>query len=73
MPRKGSLAPSTLRLSACFNEAGAVMPRKGLEERETEAPADAGFNEAGAVMPRKGHRSYALLQHNEQASMRPGQ
>ena len=39
-----------------FNEAGAVMPRKGAWRI---APTDCGgrFNEAGAVMPRKGPAS----------------
>ena len=38
---------------AGFNEAGAVMPRKGRRDWPPSGRC-AGFNEAGAVMPRKG-------------------
>ena len=39
-------------LSFCFNEAGAVMPRKAPFSSEFRARW-LSFNEAGAVMPRK--------------------
>ena len=53
MPRKVLDTDKRLTiLGGSFNEAGAVMPRKGLIE--AKAPiAQLRFNEAGAVMPRK--------------------
>ncbi len=37
-----------------FNEAGAVMPRKGRDDIRQMPEIWPCFNEAGAVMPRKG-------------------
>ncbi len=37
-----------------FNEAEAVMPRKGRTRRNVEESDATRFNEAEAVMPRKG-------------------
>ena len=50
-----------------FNEAGAVMPRKG-DVTEGYAADWTGFNEAGAVMPRKdcGHAAGASEAHQLQ-------
>ena len=52
-PGKGRGAPWRSRRPPLFNEAGAVMPRKGMWI-EAGIAYEAGFNEAGAVMPRKG-------------------
>ena len=54
-----------------FNEAGAVMPRKGWRPQRPP-PALGGFNEAGAVMPRKGERGQPAERLGQVASMRPG-
>ena len=59
---------------ACFNEAGAVMPRKDtyLPRAEWAPPR---FNEAGAVMPRKGRfqrdNGSANLGFNEAGAVMP--
>ena len=54
MPRKVlHLCRGQLACIGRFNEAGAVMPRKGPWRRAAYI-ASLGFNEAGAVMPRKG-------------------
>ena len=57
--RPGLLCPGKLagahpqhREQARFNEAGAVMPRKGPRRYSAPSPQRC-FNEAGAVMPRK--------------------
>ena len=44
---------------ACFNEAGAIMPRSGAGFRKDAAPEPIRFNEAGAIMPRSGSRTPA--------------
>ena len=52
MPRKVGMILGIEEEGACFNEAGAVMPRK--ERRQSSGVIrSACFNEAGAVMPRK--------------------
>ena len=52
MPRKLSQLSLRLLGPGRFNEAGAVMPRKGNSHRSIDGVSP-GFNEAGAVMPRK--------------------
>ena len=37
-----------------FNEAGAIMPRSGLDPPVPGPGTCPGFNEAGAIMPRSG-------------------
>ena len=65
-------AAAVLGAPGCFNEAGAVMPRK--DRMPTRGPATAHrFNEAGAVMPRKAAIHIVRLTMSSRASMRPGQ
>ena len=53
MPRKGLRKGDREPVNAsCFNEAGAVMPRKAGSQSHFSAVWRC-FNEAGAVMPRK--------------------
>ena len=52
MPRKTGATPVSATSPGCFNEAGAVMPRKEEDGWRGHAGYP-GFNEAGAVMPRK--------------------
>ena len=60
MPRKG--LPRMRRAASVmgFNEAGAVMPRKGSGLSSFGARSSGCFNEAGAVMPRKG-RNFTII------------
>ena len=75
--RPGLLCPGKQHRTHCaaalarrFNEAGAVMPRKGPPMRWSffRAPC---FNEAGAVMPRKAVQRFQQGRRIG-ASMRPG-
>ena len=73
MPRKGlgKVCPKLPTIG--FNEAGAVMPRKGRRRGRWRGRWTC-FNEAGAVMPRKvagGTCRVRCLPWS--ASMRPGQ
>ena len=58
---------------AFFNEAGAVMPRKGSRWQSMLATGSRFFNEAGAVMPRKGLDDDTACEFAGLSSMRPGQ
>ena len=72
MPRKPASTPRTAQPSACFNEAGACLPRKRLHRLEVVGCEQAGFNEAGACLPRKHTITSELLEIVLGASMRPG-
>ena len=71
-PGKGSPTGTACSPSRCFNEAGAVMPRKRPATSASGADSWAGFNEAGAVMPRKSYLVQRADGKYAQASMRPG-
>ena len=50
----GGFFPETHGVGSGFNEAGAIMPRSGGDERLGRSRPEPGFNEAGAIMPRSG-------------------
>ena len=56
-----------------FNEAGAIMPRSGLQSWGKSSTARRRFNEAGAIMPRSGSPGPPDGFQTSPASMRPGQ
>ena len=79
--RPGQLCPGrddqrlvARQIAPGFNEAGAVMPRKG-RLRSGSTPTWNGFNEAGAVMPRKGgkpaSKPYGRAGFNEAGAVMP--
>ena len=50
---------------ACFNEAGAIMPRSGKTPRRSRSGPRWSFNEAGAIMPRSGGNVVANEKEHE--------
>ena len=61
-------------MGRCFNEAGAIKPRKTGRFDPVSGPPYRCFNEAGAIKPRKTRKNpVSDPAADREASMRPGQ